>query len=278
MRDSNSNIRQHSDPREAHGTVERFHQSKFPKLASVLEYHEHPTPHCNATNVTDVLRGSTPPTKGLSAEQHARSATPVVDFLSTETRSWSQTIIRGYGATFSPDGTCVASIYGKFLKIWKTHSGHEVQGASVDLLNEEIDDIFSAPDERLVAFKFKNSGRWQVLGVTTSRSLFTFVNGITSVAFSLTFVGWLRVCSNPDWMRDVDLWNIHISRPPRTIKVDSDAFHITPSPDDSRLVSLSERLVQLWDLETKDRIAHLALDHYIRRHGFHFRAMGPAFL
>ena len=137
MRDSNSNIRQHSDPREAHGTVERFHQSKFPKLASVLEYHEHPTPHCNATNVTDVLRGSTPATKGLSAEQHARSATHGLtrcrlfingDKISVANNNscfirglTSKTQVQsighnGDGATFSPDGTCVASIYGKFFE------------------------------------------------------------------------------------------------------------------------------------------------------------------
>jgi WD40 repeat protein len=44
----------------------------------------------------------------------------------------------GDGATFSPYGTYVASIYGKFLKIWKTHTRHEVQGPSTNLLNEEI--------------------------------------------------------------------------------------------------------------------------------------------
>jgi hypothetical protein len=62
----------------------------------------------------------------------------------------------GDGAAFSPDGTCIISIYGKFLKIWKAHTGHKVQGASADLLFREIDDVFSAPDERLVAFRGKN--------------------------------------------------------------------------------------------------------------------------
>ena len=97
----------------------------------------------------------------------------------------------GDGATFSPDGIYIASIYGKFLKIWKTHTGHEVQGPSTNLLNEEIHDIVSATDEWLVALHFKTSSRWQVLDVTMGCSLFSFVNSIISVAFSLSFVACL---------------------------------------------------------------------------------------
>jgi hypothetical protein len=164
----------------------------------------------------------------------------------------------GDGATFSPDGTYVASIYGRFLKIWKTETGHEVHGASTALYDEAVD-IYFAPDEQLVAFKSKNGARCQILDVTTGRSLLTLVENITSVAFSLAFVACLRVYFIHH-VGVVEIWDIHNCRPNNTIKVDNDVLDIALSPDDSRLVSLSPRHVKLWDLETKKCLAHLEFD------------------
>jgi len=75
-------------------------------------------------------------------------------------------------ATFSPSGTCVASIYGNFLKIWRTQTGYK--NASTQLHNEEIDEVHFSPDEWLVAFTCKSTNRCQILDTTTSLSLFAF--------------------------------------------------------------------------------------------------------
>jgi len=161
----------------------------------------------------------------------------------------------GDGAVFSPDGTYIASIYGKFLKIWKTQTGHRVYGASPTLWDGAVDVWRFAPDERLVVVKSKNGG-YQILDVSTGRSLF---GNITSVAFSLTFVACLRVHFN-SLAGDVEIWDVHNCRLNSTIKVDNDVLEIALSPDDSRMVSLSPRDVKLWDLETNECLAHLA--HY----------------
>jgi hypothetical protein len=130
-------------------------------------------------------------------------------------------------------------------------------GAST-ALNDEAIDIYIAPDEQLVAFKSKNGARCQILDVTTGCPLFTLVDNITSVAFSLTSVACLRVYFNS--VGSVEIWDTHNCRLNSTIKVDNDILNIALSPDDSRLVSLSPRHVKLWDLETKECLAHLEFD------------------
>ena len=100
----------------------------------------------------------------------------------------------GDGAMFSLDGTYVASIYGNFLKIWKTQTGHEVHGASTTLYDEAVD-IYFAPDEQLVAFKSKNGARCHIV--------------------------------------NVKIWDIPNCRLNNTIKVDNDVLDIALSPNDS---------------------------------------------
>ena len=189
----------------------------------------------------------------------------------------SKTQVRGLdyngdGATFSPDGTCVASIYGKFLKIWKPQRGHKVY-ASTDLNNEAMD-IRIAPDERLVAFISNNSAHCHILDATTSRSVLTF-NNITSVAFSLTFVACLQRYHSPIG-RDVEIWNTRYGRLNRTLTVDNDVLDIALSPDVSRLVSLSRHHVKLWDLETKECLAHLVLESELYWEAFSFASDGAS--
>ena len=121
----------------------------------------------------------------------------------------------GDGAMFSPNGTYVASIYGKFLKIWKTHTGHNVQGGSTDLLNEEIDHIFSTPGEQLVAIIFKD-GCCKIFNATTGYSSFTFKHVRPVYA-------WLMDSPKHYYIPKIKIWNAHISRSSRTI---NDVIHI----------------------------------------------------
>ena len=170
----------------------------------------------------------------------------------------------GHGATFSLDGTYVASIYGKFLKIWKTQTGHEIHGASTNFYNEAIDDVRIAPDERLIALK-SNGARCQILDTATGHSVFTGYK-IASVTFSLTSVAFLRTPSvaSPT-RRHVNIWNTNYGGLRREIEVDIDILDIALSPDDCRLLSQSPRHVKLWDLETKKCLAHLEFDRALDR-------------
>ena len=52
----------------------------------------------------------------------------------------------GEQAMFSPDGTRVASIYGKFLKIWTTNAGYNHHKTSIHV-RDTIDDVYISPDE-----------------------------------------------------------------------------------------------------------------------------------
>ena len=127
----------------------------------------------------------------------------------------------GDRAIFSPNGTYVASIYGKFLKIWKTHTGHDVQGGSTDLLNEEINHIFSTPGEQLVAIIFKD-GRCKIYNAATGYSSFTFKHVRPVDA-------WLMDSPKHYHIPNIKIWNTHISRSSRTI---DDVIHIVAANAD----------------------------------------------
>ena len=203
----------------------------------------------------------------LSVDGHeillaSKNSVSILDLISGSDEDVPNIRYNGDGGTFSPDGTYIASVYGKFLKIWKIQTGHKIQGASTDLRNEAIDDVYITPDERLVAFKSKNGTRWQIWDTTTNRSLFTF-DDIISAAFSPTFVACLRVHFKGPNARPgckVDIWNSQNCKLDKTIEVDDDVLGIALSSDDSRLVSLSRYRVKLWDLETKEYLAHLTFD------------------
>jgi WD40 repeat protein len=69
----------------------------------------------------------------------AYSKTGSIQDLTSKMRVWSIDYERD--GVFSPDGTCVASIYGKFLKIWKSTAGYEHNRPPIHLGDSTLDDI-----------------------------------------------------------------------------------------------------------------------------------------
>jgi WD40 repeat protein len=168
----------------------------------------------------------------------------------------------GGQATFSPDGTRIASIYGKFVKIWTTNDEASTH------VHDTIDSVYISPDQRLVTLKSKM--RAEILDATTGRSLFTHpVTGIPSIVFSLdsAFVAFL---SPPG---TVHTWNAHTRRH-KSIVIDHNVFDIALSPDGSQLASLSlaqslasrsltsrsPSYMKLWDLKRARCLAQLEFD------------------
>jgi hypothetical protein len=173
----------------------------------------------------------------------------------------------GDHVTFSPDGTCVTSIYGKFLKIWKTNTGYEHQKPPTQFGNEAIGDVYISPDECLVVFKTKER-RAQILDATTGLSLFTFAEtNIISIEISPNsiFVACLfqeRYGSyGVPGIRKLVRWNANTRRLDRDIVVDDDTFRIALSSNGSRFASLSPRRMILWDLESEVCLAILEFVH-----------------
>jgi WD40 repeat protein len=172
----------------------------------------------------------------------------------------------GEHAMFSPDGTRVASTYGKFVKIWKTNAGNNHHEASTPVHNT-IDDIYISPDERLVTLKSEKGAN--ILDMTTGRSLFKYpVAHFLSIGFSLNlaFVAFLLPHRTvPTWNAHthrhmtVQTWNAHTHHH-NSITIDDNVFHIALSPNGSRLASLSPYHMKLWNLKRKRCLAHLEFD------------------
>jgi hypothetical protein len=161
----------------------------------------------------------------------------------------------GEQATFSPDGTRVASIYGKLLKIWKTDAGYNHPEASTHV-HDTIDDVYISPDEQLVILKSQMGA--DILDATTSQSLFTYpVANFQSIGFSrdLALVAFLLPPS------EVQIWNTH-THLHKSIAVGNNitVSHIALSPDGSQLASLSSFHMKLWDLDSEGCLAHLEFD------------------
>ena len=155
----------------------------------------------------------------------------------------------GEQATFSPDGTRVASIYGKFLKIWKTDTGYNNHEGYTHVHNT-IDGIYISPDEWQVMLVFKMGAN--ILDATTGQCLFTYpVTDILSIGVSLDIasVAFLKHHGK------VEIWNAQTHH--KSIKVDADAFYIALSPNGSQLASLSSYHMQLWDLRSDECLACL---------------------
>jgi WD40 repeat protein len=159
----------------------------------------------------------------------------------------------GEQATFSPDGNRIASIYGKFLKIWKTDAGYNHHDSSTHV-HDTVDDIYISSDERLVTLKSEKGAN--ILDATTGQSLFTYpVSNFQSIGFSLdlAFIAFLKEDSI------VQIWNAH-TRHYKSIAIDNDVFDIALSPDGSQLASLSRSHMKLWDLKSEECLAHLEFD------------------
>jgi WD40 repeat protein len=158
----------------------------------------------------------------------------------------------GEQAMFSPDGTRVASIYGKFLKIWKTNAGYNYHEASTHV-RDTIDNVYISPDEQLVTLKSRKGV--EILDAATGQSLFTHpVTNVLSIAFPLNsaFIAILSPHGT------VQTWTPH-THLRKSITIDNDVFHIALSPDGSQLASLSQSHMdmKLWDLESEGCLAHL---------------------
>jgi WD40 repeat protein len=159
----------------------------------------------------------------------------------------------GDHATFSPDGTRVASIYGKFVKIWKTNAGYNDHEASTRV-HGTIRDVYISPDGWLVTLKSEKGA--DILDAITCQSLFTYpVTDFLSIGISLdlSFVAFLKHKGT------VQIWNTP-TRLHKSIAVDYDVFHIALSPDGSQLASLSPSRMILWDLASEGCLAHLEFD------------------
>jgi WD40 repeat protein len=172
----------------------------------------------------------------------------------------------GDHATFSPNGTCVASIYGTFLKIWKTNAGYNHREVSTRV-HDTTDDVYISDEWRVILISKKMVN---ILDATTHETLFTSsVANVISIAFSLdsafvAFVlprGYVFVLPHGN----VCAWNAR-ARLETSIAVGNDVFHIALSPDGSQLVSLSPSHMKLWDLKNKGCIAHLEFDRPLRVH------------
>ena len=156
----------------------------------------------------------------------------------------------GGKAMFSPDGTRIASIYGKFLKIWKTNPGYNHHEASSHVYNN----VYISPDEQLVAMR--STKEINVLDVTTGRSLFRKpVINFLSIGLSrdLGFVSFLKRHSTDC---TVQTWNVHTCHH-KSIIVGHDVFSIALSPDGTQLASLSPHHIELWDWKSTRHLAKL---------------------
>jgi WD40 repeat protein len=163
----------------------------------------------------------------------------------------------GEQATFSPDGTRIASIYGKYVKIWKTNAGYNHHKTSTHV-HDTIDNVYISPDERLVTTKSEKGA--DILDVTTSQSLFTYpVTDFLSIGISLdlSFVAFLKRNGT------VHIWNTH-TRLHKSIDVDDNVFYVTLSPDGSQLASLSSSHMKLWHLKRSRCLAHLEFDRCLQ--------------
>ena len=155
----------------------------------------------------------------------------------------------GYRAIFSPDGTHIASIYGKFLKILKANAGY-----SCEAHTHVYDPVYISPDERLITLKSKTGAN--IVDVTTGQTLFACpVTNILSIVFSLdsAFIAFLL----PHGI--VQTWNAHTCLQ-KYINVQYDALQIALCPDGSQLASLSPFDMELWDLKSEGCLAHLEFD------------------
>jgi WD40 repeat protein len=196
-------------------------------------------------------------------------------------------------ATFSPDGTRIASIYGKFLKIWKIETGYKHHNTSTHIHDKALANVYISPDEQLVAFnpmetdlcfvqKNPHMESVQILDATTGLHFFTFVpddwkTSILSIVFlpNSEFIACLltdarglprgaRLRDARRLPRSVQIWNTQSHKEDMTIEMDNDVFHIALSSDGSRLVCLSSSDIKLLDLEREagERcLAHLELDY-----------------
>jgi WD40 repeat protein len=163
----------------------------------------------------------------------------------------------GYHATFSPDGTYVASGAGKFVKIWRTESGYSNSNA-VDHRTLGVVDVCFAPDGQAVASRsYEDVKIWDT---TSGECLFTFESQYSIGFFpNSAFVACRpRLPSNREWT----IWNVRTRCLVK--RMQGNASLVALSPDGTRMVYVSGPGIQLWSLATGACLAQLEL-HYSSR-------------
>ena len=207
--------------------------------------------HIIRSNNISHSRFSIDGSKVLLASEHSGDIWDITTKTLTRVRSIDY---NGHHVMFSPDGTRVASIYGKFLKIWKTDAGYNHHEVSTHV-HKTISDVYISP--QLVALKSENAA--EILDVTTGQSLFTYpVPNVLSIAFSLNsaFVAFLKPHGR------VYTWDAH-TRLDNYFAVDDDVFHIALSPKGCQLASLSSSHMKLWDFKRdKSWSSEICLAHF----------------
>jgi WD domain, G-beta repeat len=154
---------------------------------------------------------------------------------------------RGFCATFSPDGTRVASGGNGFVKIWNTDNG---DSDSETVSNHVANAITFAPDGRVIA-----SRSWydvKIWDTTSGECLFTIDSYrlLQSVVFSpdlaFAFVaGWYDTS-----YAEAQVWNIHSRSLVRVVRLNFELVsrNVALSPCSGRLDSQSFSHIILWDL------------------------------
>jgi WD40 repeat protein len=163
----------------------------------------------------------------------------------------------GYHAKFSPDGTRVVSVSGNFVKIWKVK--HVYPSSRVDGHSGEVEDIYFAPDGRLVASE--SDGDAKVWDTTSGECLFTFnysdsgYDGIDSIRFSpnSAFIACPRHRQGSVWT----IWDVRTRHLVERMVCDTSLIAL--SSDGARLASVSYQGIELWSVATGKLLAQLKL-------------------
>jgi WD40 repeat protein len=171
----------------------------------------------------------------------------------------------GYFPVFSPDGSCIASVEDKGVRIWRqSESGHQHEGASVQRNSAEVEDVVFSPDGQVVASTHKSCVKfWDT---TTGTCLFTSED----VASSHWYHGRKTVVVSPNSafaacqsVKRIWIFNINTRTLIKAFKMNHDADAIAVSSDGSRFVSLwsENKSLTLRDLENDEYLAILRYTH-----------------
>ena len=175
-------------------------------------------------------------------------------------------------ATFSPDGSSIISIYGKFLKVWATNEGQEYREVSTLLCCKGKANVYLSPDEGLVVVVSGNTVR--ILDATTGQLLFTHTS-IVSVGYSPTSSLMCLLCAAPGSDSTPDsgskplprlkILSAHTGHVEKALQVNKNVSLIALSPCGNRLVLLSPTDMQLLDLADETCLAYLKFDSQARQ-------------
>jgi hypothetical protein len=181
-------------------------------------------------------------------------------------------------ATFSPDGTIVASIHvasgeNSFVKIWSTDSRY----LNPEMVNNRFQGVSTyffriAPDGQLMISE--SFGEFKIWDTTSGESVFTFdfttyidFEFILSTTFSpdAAFVACLARFGSSSFgsadfgsaEKQAYVFNVQTRSLVNTMVLDRDSYHIALSPGGKRLVSLSNSHITLWGVRSGKPLANI---------------------